>query len=870
MTHFDKDSVKSAAKGKWRDIITSTCGLLDILDGRHHPCPKCGGEDRFNAYRDFEDTGGVRCNNCFDKGGDGFATIMWHNGVSFPDALAAVAECLGLLPGDSNPQPIMQLVASAKGMPVDSIKVYGGKEAKRGKLSVVRFPVCNSDGDKHSYFDLSPTAKGWFKRGKGNAGIFLPGRKPEPGETWLLVEGPKDACALHALGYNALGMPTCYLAPQYAHLLRGCDIVLVPDCDTAANDGALKTGRNIRAFAKSVRIARLPAPMLEKGGEDVRDILKRPGGESLVRKAIEEAVPWTETEFLASGASTPEIVISPDEEKIVDQAIQVIAKRRDLFQRAGMLCHIIQDAEPPRQVSRHGSSLRIARMPSTRIRELLASEIRWIKINETQQGEQEAVVHPPGWAVVAVDQRGSWPDVRPLAGLVQSPVLRPDGSVLQAPGYDPATGLFFHSNGDFPLIPETPTRDDVARSVQALLDVVDDFPFASESHKSAWVAACLTPAARHAYDGSTPLFAIDANVRASGKSLLADAIAVIHTGLPMPRTSATHDDDEMRKRLTSIIVAAEPLLLFDNVVGQLGCASLDAVLTGTTWSDRLLGTNETTGHVPITTVFLATGNNLVFGADTARRVLHIRLESPLENPETRSGFRHPKLLQWLRSNRGPLVAASATILRGYFAEGCPDQELEQWGSFDGWSDLVRNAVVWAGLADPGETRTQLAAESDRSAGELRMLLDGWEEADPAGDGLSVSKALQFLDQPIPSTGDDFPLLRSAVSEITTGPKPNARSIGLKIRHFSNRVCGGRRFVSRKRHNAMVWTVERVEGGTKGTRGTNQHLRGRIQTLSQDSKGVFIGSTDSSSPPGPPSPPLDDAHVDGVRVGAVDF
>ena len=52
--------------------------------------------------------------------------------------------------------------------------------------------------------------------------------------------------------------------------------------------------------------------------------------------------------------------------------------------------------------------------------------------------------------------------------------------------------------------------------------------------------------------------------------------------------------------------------------------------------------------------------------------------------------------------------------------------LKPWGSFEGWSSLVRSAVVWAGLADLGDTRAELD-EVDTEGNLLSDLLLGWEE-----------------------------------------------------------------------------------------------------------------------------------------------
>ncbi len=45
---IDAEHVRQAASGRWLDILTDVGNIpLDVLDGRHHPCPQCGGKDRF-------------------------------------------------------------------------------------------------------------------------------------------------------------------------------------------------------------------------------------------------------------------------------------------------------------------------------------------------------------------------------------------------------------------------------------------------------------------------------------------------------------------------------------------------------------------------------------------------------------------------------------------------------------------------------------------------------------------------------------------------------------------------------------------------------------------------------------------------------
>ena len=49
-------------------------------------------------------------------------------------------------------------------------------------------------------------------------------------------------------------------------------------------------------------------------------------------------------------------------------------------------------------------------------------------------------VKPDQDIVSAVHAAGEWPGTRVLNDIVETPTMRPDGTIVQAPGYDPATG----------------------------------------------------------------------------------------------------------------------------------------------------------------------------------------------------------------------------------------------------------------------------------------------------------------------------------------------------------------------------------------------------------------------------------------------
>lgn len=115
------DDVRQAAAGNWRDILTNHFGMsAAILDGQHHPCPQCGGKDRFRAFDDFDQMGGVICNHCHpDRNADGFATIKWLTGIDFPAAINLVADYLGMEHRVGDKSGTSQEPKAAKSKPIE-------------------------------------------------------------------------------------------------------------------------------------------------------------------------------------------------------------------------------------------------------------------------------------------------------------------------------------------------------------------------------------------------------------------------------------------------------------------------------------------------------------------------------------------------------------------------------------------------------------------------------------------------------------------------------------------------------------------------------------------------------------------------------
>jgi putative DNA primase/helicase len=269
----------------------------------------------------------------------------------------------------------------------------------------------------------------------------------------------------------------------------------------------------------------------------------------------------------------------------------------------------------------------------------------------------------PSQAIVhAILERGDYP-ARRLVGIIETPTVRPDGSLLSERGYDQQTGYLLEPNVEIDPIPDAPTQEDARRALAVIADVFADFPFTGDAERSVPVAALLTVIARPGIDGAVPAFLFDASTPGSGKSLCADVVAMIATGRGASKKGYSTKDDENEKVLGAYALRGAAIVTFDNINGAFGGSSLERVVSATgDVEQRILGKSEVPS-VPWRATILGTGNNISVVGDMRRRVMLARMVPEREDPELRTGFRHPRLLEHVLENRPKLVHAALIILR---------------------------------------------------------------------------------------------------------------------------------------------------------------------------------------------------------------
>jgi len=92
-----RPSTLDAATGRWREILPALGVPPKFLDGRHQPCPLCGGKDRAR-YTDLEGNGSYFCNQC--GAGTGMQLLMKLHQWDFARAAKEVDAVIGNLPKD--------------------------------------------------------------------------------------------------------------------------------------------------------------------------------------------------------------------------------------------------------------------------------------------------------------------------------------------------------------------------------------------------------------------------------------------------------------------------------------------------------------------------------------------------------------------------------------------------------------------------------------------------------------------------------------------------------------------------------------------------------------------------------------------------
>lgn len=445
----------------------------------------------------------------------------------------------------------------------------------------------------------------------------------------------------------------------------------------------------------------------------------------LVRRAgdVEVVVHEDELPPPAPATNMSVIVVEPGQiERIVDEAeAALIASGRGIYQRGGdivgvgttkLLTWDEQDVSTYRIVSKDEYSLG----------EDMSASAQWLRYDA--RAKRRVVIDVPVLAIRTLRSRGKL-HLPVLNGFLSAPTLRPDGSIVQEPGYDARTTLLLDLKTAFPCVPENPSKEDAAAALAMLRQTIATFPFASGLggvDESVVLSAMLTAVIRRSL-AFAPIFGFTAPTPGTGKSKLVDMVSALMCGTRAGVISQGRTEEEDEKRLSTAVLAATGHIAVDNATIPVGGAFLDQLMTQETVCPRILGQSRAPA---CSTSVLVTynGNNLVITQDSIRRTLLCTLDARCERPQDRAFDSDP--VEDVMHDRARLVVAALTILRAFHVAGRPHQGVVDLGSFVQWSRWVRNSLLWLGMPDPVLTQ-QTQAASDPAAEMLASFLLQWQQ-----------------------------------------------------------------------------------------------------------------------------------------------
>jgi len=516
-------------------------------------------------------------------------------------------------------------------------------------------------------------------------------------------------------------------------------------------------------------------------------------------------------------ARTVIVVRAGEVPRIVTEAqTALLATEAGIYQRGGQLVRIVKLDAATQQSGVKRSAGTIVIMPVTKdyLNVALARSARFEKF-DGRVGKVRTIDPPSAASAALLSLSGEW-QFPVLAGLITAPTLRSDGSLLDQPGYDAATRLFgVYEPNDFPKIDPRPSRLDACAACDVLNDLFSECAFEGDSdsaHASVAIAALITAALRQALP-IAPAFGISAYKASSGKTTIAKTVTQVCTGRLEPAAlSFPEDETELRKCLLSILIAGDPCVLIDNVNRPVDSAAFCALLTSAIYADRVLGVN-TKVALPTAVTWMLTGNHLQFVGDLTTRALLCVLDPQLEHPEARQFKRD--LPTYVAQHRGEFLAAALTIPLAYLAAGEPHSPKAAASRFREWDRLVRQPLLWLGLADPLSTQEKLRSNDIVREGLVRALHACHETF---GENMfTVADIVREAGKTDPGQSQR---LFEAMRDVAAGRDGtiNARSLGRYLQRSLRRIEDGLRFddagedPTTHRRRFRVSVVDATSGG----------------------------------------------------------
>jgi hypothetical protein len=305
---------------------------------------------------------------------------------------------------------------------------------------------------------------------------------------------------------------------------------------------------------------------------------------------------------------------------------------------------------------------------------------------------------------------------------VRLPVMRADGRIELLPkGYDPESGILTKKD-----CLDYATDWDAERAVLFLKDFFGEFPTVNERALAAHVCAMVAiyGAALMPVGAKRLNFAYRANRPRSGKGLMLQSALVGPCG-PFIQIQALADSkEEFRKLLDTEALNGSSYIVFDEVENRLKNRTLNAFLTATIWTGRLMNSQKKFA-VPQSSIVFIAGNNIDLSADLAGRFLLVDLYVAEADPQSRP-IKHVIDEVYLARDevRADLLSAMWALVSAWDKAKRTEPDSVYRG-FESFSKIYGGIVQNAGFGNPMQST---AAEVDPDYADMLAIVERLAEA----------------------------------------------------------------------------------------------------------------------------------------------
>lgn len=431
---------------------------------------------------------------------------------------------------------------------------------------------------------------------------------------------------------------------------------------------------------------------------------------------------------------------------------------------------------------------------------MLGEEIEW---RERRTNDRLVPADAPLRVLRQVLSMGKARGLRRLNAVLTRPTVTADGVLLDQPGFHAAHGIYLDFDpDDWPSMSSDLTPDQAKSLIRTIWQPFRAFPLTDAASRGAVLAAIMTALLRTSLE-IAPAFASDGPTEGVGKTLLMEAVIGIASGHSPEVSPPFGDETELRKNLTSMVLAGDHYVLFDNLEGYLHSPTLQTFLTGAYWKDRLLNTNIMLPNLPNRMFVGMTATNITFSGDMHRRVLTWRIDPKMETAVGRVFTWCPKQ-EAIASRKAIIRAVLSLTLAARKFELPPIRE--SLGKYHQWEALVRRTLRYIEVltegyfADPVPQAIQSVSVND----DVRALFQ-LHEAFLEAFGTDRFTALDVTQRVLQA--DAMNLADAVLGATGRSERLSSKSVGRYLRKFVDRVVDGRVLRVLHGEKAMVYQME---------------------------------------------------------------